>query len=122
MTTRAQTLAKIHTRMLDKFPGLPHPEAWLARIEKRVGRDGVVRRVDGKIVGIQEVADLIVHAARAEEQAVAASPAPTDVTAFLVRLQQQIMRDRAALQAEAPRMDELLSRLGSPLDKIVPGR
>jgi hypothetical protein len=90
----------------------------LSAVRPRLGTDGKYRRSGGEHIGVEAVASLLL----ANERAKHAPQATRDVTSFLVTLQQQIVAERARQQTQAPRMDELLSRLGSPLDKVVPGR
>jgi hypothetical protein len=121
MLTKAETLARARKEIAVQRPDLD-PDVLLEVLSPRIGPDGRVRRVDGRVIAVPDAVELVIRAADAEAAPVQAprstSPTPVDLTAFRNALIVQ-----RAKEAEQPRtLSAVLDRLASPLDRVGPGR
>jgi hypothetical protein len=121
MPTKAETLARARARFVSERPDLD-PEPPLAVLSPRIGPDGRVRRVDGRVISLEDSVALLIRAADAEAQPVQAprSTAPPEVD--LIAYQRGLLAQRAREAAQPRTLSAVLDRLASPLDRIGSGR
>jgi hypothetical protein len=121
MPTPAETLARARARFVSERPDLD-PEPPLAVLAPRIGPDARIRRVDGRVISLEDSVALLIRAADAEAQPVQAprSTAPPEVD--LIAYQRGLLAQRAREAAQPRSVDQVLTRLASPLDKIGTGR
>jgi hypothetical protein len=121
MITRATTMGELRTLIASARPDLP-AESLLAVIADRVGADGRVRRVSGRVISMEDAVALVITAHDAEAAPPAAprstSPSPVD----LVSYRNSLLALRAREAAEPRTLSAVLDRLASPLDRVGPGR
>jgi hypothetical protein len=121
MLTPAETLARARTEIAVQRPDLD-PDVLLEVLSPRIGPDGRVRRVDGRVIAVPDAVALLItaHDAEAAPPAVprATSPSPVDLVAY--RRDLVALRAREAA-AETRSVDQVLARLASPLDRIGTG-
>jgi hypothetical protein len=117
---KAETLGKLRTELTIARPDLD-AETWLATVAPRIGADARIRRVDGTIVSVAATVDLIVRAADTQARPALALQGTEPPEVDLVSLRNRFLALRAK-EAQAPRsIDDVLTRLVNPLDKIRSG-
>jgi hypothetical protein len=121
MLTPAETLARARTEIVVQRPDLD-PDPLLAVLSPRIGPDGRVRRVSGRVISMEDAVSLLITAADAEAAPPAAPRATSPTPVDLVSYRNSLLALRAREAAEPRTLSAVLDRLASPLDRVGPGR
>ncbi len=121
MLTPAETLARARKEIAVQRPDLD-ADVLLEVLSPRIGPDGRVRRVDGRVIAVPDAVELVCRAHDAEAAPPAAPQATTTSPVDLVAYRNSLLALRAREAAEPRSVDQVLGRLASPLDRIGSGR
>ncbi len=121
MPTKSETLARARKEIAVQRPDLD-PDPLLRVLVPRISADARIRRVDGRVIRMEDAVALLITAHDAEAAPPAAprstSPSPVDLTAF----RNALIAQRAREAAQPRTLSAVLDRLASPLDRIGSGR